>query len=66
MSDPSQLLTVEEVAKLLGLGRTNVFERIRKGEIRSVLIGRCRRISRSSLADFIANLEKLAEETRNV
>ena len=38
------LLTVEEAAARLNLGRTSVFGLIKRGEIESVRIGRSRRI----------------------
>ena len=38
------LLTVEEAAARLNLGRTSVFGLIKRGEIASVQIGRSRRI----------------------
>jgi excisionase family DNA binding protein len=38
------LLTVEEVAERLGIGRTTAFRLVKTGEIESVRIGRLRRI----------------------
>ena len=38
------LLRPEEVAAMLGIGRSIVFELLRSGELRSVKIGKSRRI----------------------
>jgi excisionase family DNA binding protein len=58
---PDRLLyRQEEAAKVLGLGRTTVFELIRSGELRSVKIGHLRRISATALAEYVAQLEAAA------
>ena len=54
--DPSLLLTVEESAILLRLGRTQTYELIMRGKIQSVKIGRRRLVVRDSLQDFISHL----------
>lgn len=51
------LLTVEEVGRLTGLGRTLLYEKLKSGELRSVTIGRCRRVPRAAVQEFIARLE---------
>jgi len=51
------LLTPEEAAEVLSLGRTKVYELIGEGTLRSVRIGKCRRVPVSALADFVASLE---------
>lgn len=48
------LLTVEEVAQAMGLGRTYVYELVMRREIRSIKLGRKRRIPVSALNDFVA------------
>ena len=48
------LLTVEEVAQAMGLGRTYVYELVMRREIRSIKLGRKRRIPVSALHDFVA------------
>jgi excisionase family DNA binding protein len=50
------LLRPEEVAQALGVGRTTVFELIRAGELRSVKIGKSRRISTEALHEYLAGL----------
>jgi excisionase family DNA binding protein len=50
------LLRPEEVARVLGVGRTTVFELIRAGELRSVKIGKSRRISTEAVREYVAGL----------
>lgn len=53
---PTALLTVEEAARSLGLGRTTVFGLIRAGELHSVRIGRARRIPTGAITDYVRAL----------
>ncbi|MDQ4117605.1 MAG: helix-turn-helix domain-containing protein [Actinomycetota bacterium] len=46
------LLTVEEAAEVLRVGRTTIFHLIRTGELATVQIGRLRRVSMESLRQF--------------
>jgi excisionase family DNA binding protein len=50
------LLRPEEVAKSLAIGRTAVFELIRTGELRSVKIGKSRRIPAEAVVEYVAGL----------
>jgi excisionase family DNA binding protein len=50
------LLTVEEAARQLSLGRTTVYALLKGGQITSVRIGRRRRIPISALAAYTARL----------
>jgi excisionase family DNA binding protein len=50
------LLRPEEVARALGVGRTTVFELIRAGELRSVKIGKSRRIPTEAVREYVAGL----------
>jgi excisionase family DNA binding protein len=50
----SRLLKVGEVADRLGVSRNKVYELLYKGEIKSLAIGRTRRISPVALAEFIS------------
>lgn len=52
-----QLLTVNEVAGLLGIGRSTVYELLYKGELRSVKIGGSRRIRYSDLGEYVRYLD---------
>lgn len=51
---PKMLLTVEEAARALGLGRTFVYELIMRREISSIKLGRKRRIPVEALDEFVA------------
>jgi excisionase family DNA binding protein len=51
------LVRAEEAARLLGISRTRTYEMLRQGELRSVRLGRARRVR---LADIEALVEKLA------
>lgn len=50
------LLTVEEAAELLALGRTTVYALIRSGALNSVQVGRLRRVRPSDLQTFAESL----------
>jgi excisionase family DNA binding protein len=56
--DDLQLLTVEEVAERLRLGRTKVYELMNSGELAYIKIGRACRIPRDSLYAFVARKRK--------
>lgn len=60
MSVPKVLLTVEEAAEAMGIGRTYVYELVMRREIRSVKLGRKRRIPLASLDEYVAR--QLQEE----
>ncbi|HEU5031457.1 MAG TPA: helix-turn-helix domain-containing protein [Spirillospora sp.] len=53
-----QVYTVKQVAETLQIGRDKVFMLIRTGRLRSIKIGRLRRVTARQLADFIASLEE--------
>ncbi len=50
------LLTVDEVAKMLRIGRTVAYQLMQKGEIHSVKIGRNRRVVASSIREYVMRL----------
>jgi excisionase family DNA binding protein len=52
------LLTPEEVAEMLGIGRTKVYELMRLGLIESVKIHGCRRIPTEAVHDYIERLRR--------
>jgi excisionase family DNA binding protein len=54
---PPILFTVDEVSRLLSIGRHRVFDLVREGALRSVKVGASRRISARALADYVAELE---------
>lgn len=51
------LLTPEEAAARLGIGRTKVFDLIANGRLKSVSIGRSRRVPTAALEAFVAQLQ---------
>lgn len=57
----AQLLnTPEGAAETLGLSRTKIFSLIKSGELRSVKIGRARRIPTEALEEYVARLLEAA------
>jgi excisionase family DNA binding protein len=54
-----QAFTVEEVAEMLHVGRDKVYLLLRTGQLRSIKIGKSRRITEEHLAKFIAALEEV-------
>jgi excisionase family DNA binding protein len=50
------LLTVEEAAEQLGIGRTLTYKLISSGEIESIRIGRLRRVPTASIQDYAHRL----------
>ncbi len=49
-----QAMKPEQAAQLLGVSRTTVYELLRSGELRSLRIGRSRRVTPRALEDFVA------------
>jgi excisionase family DNA binding protein len=54
------LLTVEQAASLLGVGRTTMFALIRTGDVVTVQIDRLRRIRPADLAAYVDRLANVA------
>jgi excisionase family DNA binding protein len=50
------LLTVEEAAERLGIGRTLTYKLISSGEIESIRIGRLRRVPTAAIHDYARRL----------
>ncbi|HYZ37305.1 MAG TPA: helix-turn-helix domain-containing protein, partial [Pseudonocardiaceae bacterium] len=48
---------VEQVAKMLHIGRDKIYYLLRTGQLRSIKIGKLRRITSQHLAQFVASLE---------
>ncbi len=55
-----QAYTVEQVAKMLNISRDKVYYLLRTRQLRSIKIGKSRRITEQHIADFIASLEDTA------
>jgi excisionase family DNA binding protein len=53
-----QAYTVEQVAEILHIGRDKVYALLRTGQLRSIKIGKLRRITSRHIAEFIASLEE--------
>lgn len=53
---PDLLLTVEEAARRLKIGRTQMYSLINSGQVETVTIGRLRRIPTECLAAYVSNL----------
>ncbi|WP_233521417.1 MULTISPECIES: excisionase family DNA-binding protein [Streptomyces] len=52
------LLTVEEAARRLGIGRTTCFRLVSTGELESVTVGRLRRVPADALSTYVATLRR--------
>jgi excisionase family DNA binding protein len=51
-----RLMTVQQAADELAVSRWSVYRLIWDGRVQSVQVGRCRRIVRQSLDDYLAEL----------
>jgi len=60
---PRLLLTVEEAADRLGIGRTLAYALVKSGEVESVQIGRLRRIPCDALDVFLIRLRNIASNS---
>ena len=58
-NEPAMLFAITEAAVILGIGRTNVYALLKRGELRSVKIGGRRLIPRQALEDFVQDLQRL-------
>jgi len=63
VSNEKLLLRPEEVAELLSIGRSKVYELIGTGQLASVRIGACRRVPVSDLVEFVSGLRGHASST---
>jgi excisionase family DNA binding protein len=57
------LYTVDDVAQMLSIGRTQVFALVRSGELRSVKIGRSRRFLPEQIQEYVDKLRRSAQST---
>jgi len=58
------LISVEEAAELLGVGRSTVYDLMRTRALPSVRIGRCRRVPVDGLRTYIAELASADTDPR--
>lgn len=52
------LLTVEEAARRLGIGRTVCYRLISSGQLESVTVGRLRKVPADAVPNYVAGLRK--------
>ncbi|MFF4735104.1 excisionase family DNA-binding protein [Streptomyces sp. NPDC002536] len=52
------VLTVEEAARRLRIGRTRMFALVSSGAVRSVTIGRLRRVPVEALSEYVARIQR--------
>lgn len=57
------LLSVDEAARQLSIGRSHLYEHLLRGTLRSVRIGRSRRIASRDLEAFIDGLVEASVDT---
>jgi excisionase family DNA binding protein len=51
------LLTPQEAAEALSIGRSKLYELLGQGQLESVRVGSCRRIPIGSLIEFVSRLQ---------
>lgn len=51
---PDRLLSIDQTADALGIGRTATYNELQAGRLRSLKVGRRRLVSASAIADYIA------------
>ena len=59
------LLTPEEAATVLRVGRTTVYALMKTGELRPIHIGRSCRLSRAELERYVSRLDEAPEPARS-
>ena len=57
MSEYPMLVNTKQVARLLGVSRSQVYILMKSGRLGSVQIGRSRRITKDQVLDFVRGLE---------
>ncbi|RCG32986.1 DNA-binding protein [Sphaerisporangium album] len=62
IADDIQLYRIPDAMKVLGLGRSVIYELLRSGRLRSVREGRARLIPATAIRDYVALLEREAGE----
>lgn len=60
-TDEQLLLTTKQAARVLGVGRTTVYELMKRGELRPVHISSCCRLSWAELERFVMRLDAANE-----
>ena len=57
---PVLLVRPEDAARVLGVGRTKLYELMRSGALRSVRVGGLRRVPVAALNEFVTRIEEEA------
>ena len=57
-SETTKLLTVAETGRLLAISRATLFRLARRGELKPIRIGGCRRYHPSDITRFVRNLPR--------
>ena len=52
------VLCVEDLMQLLSIGRNTAYELVRSGKIKSIRIGKCYRIPRDSITEYLAKVQE--------
>lgn len=52
---PRLLLTVAEAAQQLGIGRTLMYSLVSSGQVRSITVGRLRRVPAEALSEYVTS-----------
>ena len=55
LSDYGDILTVEDIMKILQIGRNKAYSLLKDGKIKSIRIGTMHRIPKNSLVSFLEN-----------
>jgi excisionase family DNA binding protein len=56
IEDCGDILSVQEVRKILGIGSNKVYELLKRGDIKNFKIGRERKIPKHCLEEYIKNM----------
>ena len=51
-----RLLSIPQTCRLIGVGRSSLYQMMASGQVRSVKIGRRRLVPREAIDEFVANL----------
>ncbi|MET8140402.1 helix-turn-helix domain-containing protein [Sphaerisporangium sp. NPDC005288] len=65
LPEDTRLYSIPDAMRVLRLGRTVIYELMRSGRLRSVREGRARRITAGAIRDYVALLEREAEQASN-
>ena len=57
----SRLYRVPDVAEILSTGRTMIYHLMKTGQLKSVKVGGCRRVSSTDLEEYISSLRDRTE-----